>query len=245
MKRAAALLLAALAGPAASDGREARMLDTAEASAFHGVGRLNLAGRRFCTAALVSDRLVVTAAHCLYHPRTRRPVPLSEMRFVAGYDRGEHAALRRVSRAAVPPDFVYDGSPSFARVRRDIALLELDEPVTPDEAHPLLPGPAPGPDALIEIVSYRRDRPHAPSIQDACRIDALIGVVAALDCGVNHGASGAPVLVEAKGGRLLWAVVSSTGSLAAGGEVTLTVRVAGELDALEAGLSETLPDPAE
>jgi hypothetical protein len=245
MQRLVALLLilGALAGPAAvADDR--RRLGDDEAAAFRGVGRLNVAGRRFCTAALVSDRLAVTAAHCLYHPRTHRPVPLAELRFVAGQLRDEFAALRRVVRAAVPADFVFDGEPSFDSVRRDIALLELDAAVTPEEAPAFPPGEAPGPDALIEIVSYGRDRAQAPSIQDACRIGALIGEVAALDCGVNLGGSGAPVFAEAKAQRFLWAVVSSTGTLAAGGEVTLAVRVAPELAALEAALAEALPTPA-
>jgi hypothetical protein len=97
---------------------------------------------------------------------------------------------------------------------------------------------------VIEIVSYVRGRSRVASLQDGCRIDAAVGQVAALDCGVNLGASGAPVFAIGKTGRVLWAVVSSTGSLVAGGEVTLAVRVAPELAALEAALEPQVPPRA-
>ena len=54
-----------------------------EALAFHGVGRLNIAGSRFCTATLIAPDVIVTAAHCLFHPQTGKRVPESELRFVA------------------------------------------------------------------------------------------------------------------------------------------------------------------
>lgn len=234
----ALLVIAALPVLAEDGGR--RMLDDAEAVTYRGVGRVNVAGTRFCTGALVSETLVLTAAHCLYHPRTHAPVPLAEMRFVAGKRRDAFAALRGVVRAAVPVDFVYDGTPRFDSLRRDIALLELDAPVTDAEAPAFAIGPAPPAEALAAIISYARDRREAASVQESCGVAALIGEVAALDCGVNLGASGSPVFRQ-DDGRVVWAVVSSTGTLADGAPVTLAVRVAPEMEGLRARLSETLP----
>ena len=64
----------------------------------------------------------------------------------------------------------------------------------------------------------------------------------ALDCGVGFGASGAPVLVGAKAGWLLWAVVSSTGSVVAdGAPVTLAVEAADFVAPLRERLAPDLP----
>ena len=240
----ALLMGATIAAPAEADGRERRELSPVEAEAFRGVGRLNVGGSRFCSAAMISERLVVTAAHCLYHPRTLLPVPIGGIRFVAGQNGDELAALRRVNRVAVPPDFVFDGNPSYEHLRRDIALVELDAPIPPEEAPSYFIGDLPPPDGVIEIVSYVRGRARVASLQDGCRIDAIVGQVAALDCGVNVGASGAPVFAIRKTGRELWGVVSSTGTLVEGGDVTLAVRVAPERAGLEAALEPQVPSRA-
>lgn len=240
----ALLLGLTAAATAAAEGREPRRLDAAEAAAFRAVGRLDVGGRRFCSAALVSETLVVTAAHCLYHPRSLAPVPIGDITFTAGRYGDEAAAERGATRIAVPPDYVFDGSPRFEHLRRDIALIELSEPVPADIA-PLWPvGQTPAPDAVIEIVSYARGRSRRPSLQDGCRINAVIGQVAALDCGVNLGASGAPIFALGKTGRELWGVLSSTGTIVGGGEVTLVVRVAPEVAALEAALAPEVPPRA-
>ena len=124
----------ALAGAAAAEAPERRLLEADEAVAFRGVGRLNVAGTRFCTATLISETVIVTAAHCLYHPRSRERVPLGEFRFVAGLRIGETAAVRRVVRAVTHPDFAFEGLASPEGVAADLALLELARPVPAEDA---------------------------------------------------------------------------------------------------------------
>jgi V8-like Glu-specific endopeptidase len=207
--RALALLAALLlAAPAAGEGGR-RMLTEAEAPAWAAVGRLNVAGRRFCTATLITDRHALTAAHCLYNPRTRAPVAAAEFRFLAGLGPDGHARVRMVTRLAAPPDYRYDPRPAYAQVALDLAVVELDPPFGPDEARPFALDRTPGWDAPGPVVSYARDRAFAPSIEATCPVRAADEGVAALVCDVEQGASGSPVFRTAGGAPVILGVVSA------------------------------------
>jgi V8-like Glu-specific endopeptidase len=200
------------------------MLTADEAASFRAVGRLNIAGRRFCSATLIAEDVVVTAAHCLFHPRTRARVPDSELRFVAGLRLGETAAVRRVSRTAVHPDFTYDGIPDLPGVRSDLAVALLDAPVASDAAAPIPPAALAGAEAPLAIVSYARDRPQAPSIEAPCHALVRFDDVAALDCGATYGASGAPLLEGGGEAMRVVGVVSAVGRILENeADVTLAV----------------------
>jgi protease YdgD len=217
-----------------------RMITEAEAVAWRGVGRLNVAGRRFCTATLISDRLAVTAAHCLFHPRSGARTQLSEMRFVAGLRLGAYAASRRIVRAAIPDRYSFERSANPASLSFDIALLELSQPIPMAEATAFPIGaPLAGYEPLA-LVSYSRDRAYAPSIERPCRVRTTMRRIAALSCKVTYGASGAPVFVERGGEMRVSAIVSAMGHGPAGAPIALAVMAEPVIDELREKL-ESLP----
>jgi protease YdgD len=212
------------------------MLDAEQAAAFQGVGRLNIAGRRFCTATLVAPDVIVTAAHCLFHPQTGARVADSELRFVAGYRVRDRAALRRVTRTVIDPAFAFGSRASYDGVGADLALGRLSRPV-PASVAPFVPAAVT--DDPFAIVSYGQDRPHAPSIETPCGIVERTGPVLALDCAVTYGASGSP-LFQGDGIDLrLVGVVSAMGGLIRPPVNVTFARLIGDLAPLLAALDDS------
>ncbi len=244
-----AAVAAQAAMPAGAGPAPQRMLDEPEARAYAAVGRLNVAGNRHCTATLIAERLALTAAHCLFNLMTGQRAAASEIRFVAGQRRDEYAALRGAVATATLPGYRYHPGqepPPWA-IALDLALVQLDAPVTAAEAAPFATG------ALMRgpehwIVGYGQERAHAASIREDCTVMGIDPRVAALDCTVTSGVSGAPVFAEGAAGPEVVAVVSAMtrGDRRSGG-MALVVPVADALatltGALEADAAALAPAP--
>lgn len=209
LRRVWALLTVAalLTGAASALEQESRRpLTEAEAGEWIGVGRLNLAGNAYCSATLLTPNRVITAAHCLFNTRTGVPLRLSDIHFVAGWRRGAFKAHRKAKRVVIHPEFDYQGK--RGRVRSDLALIELEERIGGDIAKPYSQIGNAGPDQPIFIVSYGRDRPHLPSIEDPCFVGRIFRYAIGMTCEAVGGVSGAPVFRRTEKGLRLVGVVS-------------------------------------
>lgn len=175
-----------------------------------------------CTGVLVAPAEVLTAAHCLYNPRTQALLEPVSLHVLLGYQRGAYRGHWLVKSFAVGPGFAGRRGPPTS----DWARLELNEPVPSGVAPLPLAEVAPRPGMPISLAGYNQDRAQILLADPACHVTGSIsraeGTLIIRDCAATRGTSGAPLLLQHAGG---WAVLGI--NLAAGRESNLALAITG------------------
>lgn len=232
------LIFAVCAGFAHAQDTALEQFSTGDDSrGWEAVGRLDIEGKGFCTATLIDETTVLTAAHCVFD--RAGAVTADRLTFSAGLRNGRAEAYRDIRRIVVHPQ--YDPNRierDVAVVAYDLALLELAQPIRNTRIEPipvaasLLRGQAVG------VVSYARDRADAPSIQETCSVLGRQEQVLVMTCDINFGSSGAPVF-RLNGGRAEVVSVISAMSDLNGDPVSLGASLGAPLTELQAMITTT------
>jgi len=207
LRVAAALVLViftAASAQAAAQGADRRVPVDPNEPPWNAVAKVQTTTGNHCTGALIQPGIVLTAAHCLYNPRTRALLQAVSLHVLFGYQRGAYRWHRLVARITVGPGFdAAKGGPQPG----DWARLDLTEAV------PVIPlalfDAAVSPGIAVALAGYNQDRAQLLMADLACHV-LRVGVLSggarliAHDCAATHGTSGGPLLTKNERG---WAVI--------------------------------------
>jgi protease YdgD len=205
LRLAAALALLILATGAAQ-GSDRRVPVDPNAPPWNAIANVQSSIGGHCTGVLIAPSVVLTAAHCLYNPRTQALLQPVSLHVLFGYQRDAYRWHRQVARIAVGPRF--DGTTGRPQPG-DWARLELTEtvPVTP---LPLFEGSA-GSGIEVALAGYNQDRAQVLMADLACHVLHVATLSGGAnfvfhDCAATRGTSGAPLLTKRDGGWVIIAI---------------------------------------
>ncbi|MEL6570795.1 MAG: S1 family peptidase [Pseudomonadota bacterium] len=205
------LLVGATSTSAQSVGSDLISLEDRYATeGWEAVGRLDIGTfGQFCTATLIRDQLLLTAAHCVYNEAGDLRAS-NTMTFRAALRNGRAEATRDIIRVVPHPNFVpEDEGISRKNIATDIAVLELAQAIRLSSVQPFPISSRPRRGDEVAIVSYGMNRPEAPSLQKSCNILGRVEGTVVTNCDTEPGSSGSPVFKVENGRTAIVSVVSA------------------------------------
>lgn len=190
--------------------RNRRILD-ASAAPWRAIGRVNFAStqlRQHCTGVLVADRVVATAAHCLYNFPRKAWIPAASLRFLAGYQRGDTVVTASGTAYVLDPAQDPQGRDFRGGPAQDWALIELDRPIGRQTGFLRLADSAAD---TTSLAGYAGLRPHVLTLAEDCgpwRVRPDLGIAVGA-CPAMPGDSGAPIVARQQDEVRLLGLLSS------------------------------------
>ena len=226
MKRLALALLALLGGcasqPLPGVGlNDARLAVNIQEAPWRSLAAVATRQGGRCTGALVAPNVVLTAAHCVVHPRTGTTLAPQDVQVVIGLSPADGGWRVSVVSLLTGPGFRARPGPSpdpEVAPDSDWAMLLLDSDAAAAVRADVLQvvhDPVP-PGTALAFGGYQADRPNLMVADLDCRVVGYArvprgGLMMRHSCSATSGSSGGPLLLRLPDGR--WAV-AGVGSMA-------------------------------
>ena len=181
-----------------------------EAEAWAGVGILQVRGGGMCSAALLDERTVLTAAHCVYPRETKQLARPENVTFLAGWRDGITAAKRTAVRIVAHRDYDPTRPYDNRNIAADLAIVELDLAIPRDAARSYRRMDKVRVGETVSVVSFSGRRSDVASINEDCEAGSRQGDILLLSCESHPGMSGAPIFSYRGGDPRIIALISGS-----------------------------------
>lgn len=186
------------------------VIDQQQSAPWSAIGQVNASGYRRvtrCTGSLIANNIVITAAHCVMDPWSRKPFPLHQIHFLAGVKGSGWLGHSTAKCLHFPPGYEYVGpskilpSIPFQAVpqrafMRDTVLIVLKDELNSVPTLPIDHAQVQGSDLALVHASYPADRRHVLSGHFGCHLLAQDRDLWFTDCDTHAASSGGPVFIQ-------------------------------------------------